>query len=186
MLISPEYVNLNKQLHETNPAFGCSGYRYAEIVCVEGKGASSILDYGCGKRTLEQTLPGFPIVGYDPATKDEDVEHDPRKLEPHDVVVCTDALEHIEPNSLADVVIHLSYLTKKKLIVAINTGPAKKFLSDGRNAHLCQYPANVWINILSGLFDLVWFMKDGERGFTAVLTPKPDVSWTREEIEPIF
>jgi hypothetical protein len=52
----------------------------------------SYLDHGSGKETLANALPQFTVRGYDPAIPDLDTHP-----EPHDLFICTDVLEHVEP-----------------------------------------------------------------------------------------
>lgn len=101
-----------------------------------------VLDYGCGKRTLESAL-GFGINNYDPALEGLDASPAPA-----DIVCCTDVLEHIEPDCLTAVLADLRRVTKRAIFLTIATRPAKKFLADGRNAHLIQKPARWWIERL--------------------------------------
>jgi S-adenosylmethionine:diacylglycerol 3-amino-3-carboxypropyl transferase len=64
--------------------------------------------------------------------------------EPHDIVVCTDVLEHIEPDCLDDVLADIRRCTKKAALLVVATRPAMKTLSDGRNAHLIQEDFKWW------------------------------------------
>ncbi len=61
-----------------------------------------------------------------------------------DLVVCTDVLEHIEPDRLDNVLTHLRTLARRAVFVVINTQPSNKTLTDGRNAHLIVEPAVWW------------------------------------------
>src|SRR5262245_33215726 len=57
-LISAQYRELNRLLHESRPDYGTSAYKWAARVadlCERSK-AKTVLDYGCGKRLLEQGL----------------------------------------------------------------------------------------------------------------------------------
>lgn len=139
-LISAEYAALNARLHEENLAYGVGGGKHAPLVLklTESLKTTSVLDYGCGKGYLAKALP-FPIWEYDPAipTKAES----PR---PADVVVCTDVLEHIEPDKLAFVLDDLRRCVRKVGVFVIHTGAAQKHLADGRNAHLIQMDAQWW------------------------------------------
>jgi len=107
-----------------------------------------ILDYGCGQRTLEQAL-GFPIRNYDPAIPGLDTPP-----EPADLVVCTDVLEHIEPECLDDVLDDLRRVTRKVGFFVIANRPAKKILPDGRNAHLIQEGIDWWRPRIAARFAL--------------------------------
>ncbi len=79
-------------------------------------------------------------MGYDPAI--EGLDDEP---EPADLVVCGDVLEHIEPECLDAVLDDLKRCTVKAIFLTVATRPAKKTLSDGRNAHLIQQPAEWWL-----------------------------------------
>jgi hypothetical protein len=140
VLISESYRQLNKLLHESRPDYGTSGQRYAGIVeqLVEKYGTHEVLDYGCGKRTMQAALT-FAITNYDPCIPGLD-----SVPEPHDIVTCTDVLEHIEPECLAEVLADIRRCTKRVALLLVATRPAKKTLADGRNAHLIQEPYDWW------------------------------------------
>jgi len=141
MLITEEYRRLNAQKHEESTQFGALGHQLADHVRDVARriGAHTILDYGCGKRTLEKKL-GYAINNYDPAIPGCDAAPDPA-----DLVVCCDVLEHIEPECLDAVLDDLTRVTKNRLMLLIDTEKAKKHLSDGRNAHAIIQPAEWWI-----------------------------------------
>ena len=149
MKITPEYLDQNRKLHEGG-YYGLSGQRWAKTVLnVCGVAQSrDVLDYGCGQRTLERDL-GFPIRNYDPCIPGLDAEP-----QPADVVVCTDVLEHIEPECLDDVLDDLKRVTRKLGFFVIATRPANKTLPDGRNAHLIQEDADWWLPKLRSRFDV--------------------------------
>jgi len=150
-VISEQYRELNKKLHNDNASYGMSGARTARRVMrlVEDLGSRDVLDYGCGKRTLENAL-GFSIHNYDPAI--EGLEAPPK---PAEIVVCGDVLEHIEPDHLDSVLDDLKRVTLSIGLFIINTVPAMKFLSDGRNAHLIQENWRWWSPKILARFDLV-------------------------------
>jgi len=137
--ITPEYLALNRELH-ARPDYGISGSKWAAplLKIAEALGTRDILDYGCGKRTLEQAL-GFPIRNYDPCIAGLDAPP-----EPADLVACTDVLEHIEPACLDEVLDDLERVTRKIGFFVIANRPAKKVLADGRNAHLIQEDVDWW------------------------------------------
>lgn len=142
MLITPEYLALQKQLHESNETYGTSGARYADIVRQISKwGRLSILDYGCGKQTLAKALgPAYRVTNFDPCIPGLD-----EPPVPHPTVACTDVLEHIEPELVNNVLAELRRLTMGRALLVINTGPARKVLADGRNAHISMHPAEWWM-----------------------------------------
>ena len=144
MLISDEYRELNRKLHESRPDYGTSGQKYAQIVrqLMDAERSYDLLDYGCGKQTLAQAL-GVPVRGYDPA-----IAELAAAPEAADIVACTDVLEHIEPDKLGAVLDDIRRCTRKVALLTIATGPAKKTLEDGRNAHLIQRNAQWWLPLL--------------------------------------
>jgi len=145
--ITPGYVALNRLLHETG-TFGMSGGRWAQpvLALVEQLRTRDILDYGCGQRTLEGYL-GFPIRNYDPCIPGLDAPPAPA-----DIVVCTDVLEHVEPECLDEVLDDLRRVTRVAGLFLIATRPAERFLADGRNAHLIQQPKSWWLPKLEQRF----------------------------------
>lgn len=166
-LISDEYRKLNTQLHAEIKEYGASGHRWAQMVrdVARTLAATTILDYGAGKRSLERAL-GFGIVNYDPAV--EEISTPPL---PADLVVCTDVLEHIEPDRIDAVLDDLRRLTVLGGFFAVATRPAKKVLADGRNAHLIQQPVSWW---MPKLFDRwqVLQMNDAGHEFFVIVRPK--------------
>lgn len=142
MLISPEYRAMNEQMHREKPQYGTSGAHYAEAVRDTARRvkAESILDYGSGKSLLAKALPDLSITCYDPAIPEISAPPGPA-----DLVVCTDVLEHIEPEHLSYVLDDLKRLALKACLLSIHTGEAAKHLPDGRNAHLIQKPDSWWL-----------------------------------------
>ena len=166
-LITADYRELNRQLHVSNPLYGTSGVKHIETVLklAEGIKTQSILDYGCGKGLLAKGLP-FPIWEYDPAIEGKDEL--PR---PADLVVCTDVLEHIEPDLLKPVLADLARCVKKVGYFVVHTGPAVKKLTDGRNAHLIQQGKAWWEKVLGKFFDVAKIVEEGA-ALKVVVGPK--------------
>lgn len=168
-LISDEYRELNRQLHEDRPDYGTSGHKYADMVLqiYMGTGSSSLLDYGAGKCTLSNALPQIPIQCYDPCIEGLDAPPDPA-----DVVVCSDVLEHIEPELVDNVVEDLKRLTQRVLFIQVATKPAKKELADGRNAHICLEEPEWWLAKFQNTMRLDSFNRMGDAGFVATFSRK--------------
>ncbi len=152
MLITPNYAELNARLHDVRPDYGTSGQRWAATVdrLANWIGACSILDYGCGKQTLAAALPQRKITGYDPALPGLDIAPSPA-----DLVVCTDVLEHVEPECIEEVLDDLCRITSKLAFVTVATRPAVKTLADGRNAHLTVQPLSWWRSRFESRFDIL-------------------------------
>ena len=73
-------------------------------------------------------------------------------------------MEHIEEEYLDEILIEISQITMKLCYFSIATVPAKKILSDGRNAHIIQKPSGWWLLKLCRLFNIE-FLKNTNSGF---------------------
>lgn len=163
---SPEYAAIQTKFHIDRPDYGTSGRHYADNIqkIAQKLNTRDILDYGCGKATLQKSIP-YPIQNYDPFIP----EYAKRPV-PADIVCCSDVMEHIEPDFVTDVLIDILRLTKQTAFFQIATGPASKFLPDGRNAHLIQKPCNFWLAQLMEHFNILQ-MQDLNGGMVAICTP---------------
>jgi hypothetical protein len=168
MLFTPQYAVLQQELHSRGN-YGVSGHKHADHIMELANNLKTrdVLDYGCGQCTLAKALP-FAITNYDPFIPGYEQEPGP-----HDIVVCSDMFEHIEPECLESVLKHIYSLTNKALFVDVATRPAKKVLADGRNAHLIQECPEWWLSHTSNWFD-VQHLQTYPGGFVAVFTPKAD------------
>lgn len=169
-LISPEYLEQQRQLHGERDDYGVSAATHAQLVMqiAMATNSRSILDYGCGKAVLQEALPQFQITCYDPAIDAFSVY----PTSPHDLVYCGDVLEHIEPDRIDNVLDELERLSVRACIVSVSTREAKKILPDGRNAHLIVMPYNWWIDKLAKRFVIHQFTNSYPNGFVAVMEPK--------------
>lgn len=189
-LISDEYKKLNTQLHESNVMYGTSGGKHAETVIkllktlvTEDNPFPSCLDYGCGKGFLGKALP-FPIFEYDPAVPGK--EESPK---PADLVVCTDVLEHIEPDKLTFVLGDLRRCVKRVGFFVISTRQAVKTYSNGQNAHLIVKGKQWWEDKLNKFFTVPEngiIYKDETKELHVVVGPKvkeeaKDITYTENE-----
>ena len=165
-MISEAYRAEQERLHE-NPGYGVASVSYAPMVThlINELQITEVLDYGCGKGRLGESIqPKGPLMfyQYDPAIPD--VAQAP---EPAQMVCCIDVLEHIEPEHLDSVLDDLQKLTQEVGFFTIHTGPAKKVLSDGRNAHLIQETYDWWLPKLMARFHIHSFAHD-QHGFYVV------------------
>lgn len=144
MLITDPYRELNRRLH-AGGKFGRNGDKWAaEVAAIAAREQlHDLLDYGCGQgalcRALRDLAPGLALREYDPAIAGK--EQPPA---PAEFVVCTDVIEHVEPDCLASVLDDLQRVSRKWLFAVVSTRPAKKLLEDGRNAHLIVQPESFW------------------------------------------
>lgn len=166
MRFTSVYEDLQRQLHAQG-GYGHSGFKHADRVLDLAKRMNTreILDYGCGQQTLQKAIP-FPITNYDPFIKGCDGEP-----AIHALVVCGDVLEHIEPDCLDDVLVHLHSKVGQVVFFDVAIRPAKKILADGRNAHLIIESPTWWIARLGKYFDPQSFQTYPEGGFVGLFTP---------------
>ena len=151
---------MQQKLHE-NPNYGVASVGYAPLVAeiLQQVGMTELLDYGAGKGRLGETLRQhiqrpLTIHHYDPAVPEWSAPPAPSRF-----VACIDVLEHIEPHLLDNVLDDLKRVTAGVGVFTVHTGPAVKVLSDGRNAHLIQQPADWWLPKFMERFDLVNFSR---------------------------
>lgn len=168
--ISDDYRAEQRRLHE-NPRYGVASIGYASLVeslLKLGK-CATLSDYGAGKCNLRSALgPSFDAIEYlpyDPAFP----EYGPPR--PADLLVCIDVLEHVEPERLDQCLDELASITRRLALFTVHTGPARKTLSDGRNAHLTQEPADWWLHKLTARFDVLC-LRNVRKGFFAIVCPK--------------
>lgn len=171
-LISEDYREMQQQLHK-NPDYGVASVHYAPLVAqvIEAVNATELLDYGAGKGRLGVTLKQnmkrpLTIRHYDPAIPEWSAP-----AQPCNFVACIDVLEHIEPALLDNVLDDLKRVTAGVGIFTVHTGPAVKFLTDGRNAHLIQQPPSWWLPKFMDRFELASFNRM-QMGFWVVVDRK--------------
>jgi hypothetical protein len=88
-------------------------------------------------------------------------------------VVCTDVLEHIEPELLDFVLDDLRRVTRKVGFFVIHTGASTKTLADGRNTHLIQQPREWWHLKLARFFRVAQIQQAGPELYCVVAPLKP-------------
>lgn len=146
-LITRGYCKMQAELHARPKGYGGKGRKWAPAVAelVRRFDAWSVLDYGCGQATLGEAL--RPLISSAVDVRDYDPAIPASSALPGfaDLVVCTDVLEHVEPDLLDTVLSHLRSLARTAVFVVIATRPSNKTLSDGRNAHLIVESADWWI-----------------------------------------
>ena len=173
-LISEDYRRMQAELHR-NPEYGVVAAQYAPLVAevMQALGTRELLDYGAGKGRLGIALnemfdEPFTIHHYEPAVPEWSAPPAPCRF-----VACIDVLEHIEPDLIDNVLDDLKRVTAGAALITVDTRPAKKFLSDGRNAHLIQKPASWWLPKFLERFELVRFDRLGG-DFWLLVERKPE------------
>lgn len=164
-LISDGYLKLQQQMHRERTDYGISGQKYAQEVqtVMEMTGITELLDYGAGRETLREALPQYTVHSYDPA-----VPWLAAEPEPHDVVVCTDVLEHIEEDKLDAVLSHIKSLTRRVVFFQVSTRLASKTLPDGRNTHINLHNKDWWLLKIMQYFSIENFTNSADQEFLAI------------------
>lgn len=170
-VISEEYRALNAKHHHEAQEWGLQSIKYWQAVknLCEEMGAKALLDYGCGKRSLERALKpfGIAVTNYDPAFPE--IAEPPA---PHGFVVCTDVLEHVEPECLVDVLKDLRRVTLGAAFLVVATRASLKNLPDGTNPHRIVESKEWWLNELGKYFDVARDYGNSDKYFAIVVTPK--------------
>lgn len=168
--ISDGYRRLNFELHRANKGYGRGGWKHSKEVRRIAKALKTedVLDYGCGKGSLATRL-GFKIAEYDPAIKTKR-----RPPKPADIVVCTDVLEHVEPEHLQEVLADLRRCVKRLGYFVVANVPSNKKLSDGRNAHLIQESHWWWFETMCRYFEVVRSVPLGKKWSKFIVAPTVD------------
>lgn len=142
--ISDSYLSLIKEMHSRHK-WGTDGHKHAEKIyeIMANKGLLTALDYGCGRGTLKEKMKEIAeiitVKEYDPAIEGKNT----RPL-PAEMVVCTDVLEHIEPDFLDNVLDDLNNLSLKAAYLVISCRYANAVLPNGKNAHLIVKSPEWW------------------------------------------
>lgn len=174
-LISRSYVDAQKYLHAQPKGYGQRGRKWAEAVqnILVAYDAWSVLDYGCGTGSLMQALAVRGVNEsrmreYDPAILGKD-----ERPVFADCVVCTDVMEHVEPDKVQNVAKHLAQLTRKVCFVVVSLVETAKILPDGRQAHISLHPVEFWQELFGRFFTIEAEPQiKPEKQWVAVLCPK--------------
>ncbi|MCP5058994.1 MAG: class I SAM-dependent methyltransferase [bacterium] len=155
VLITEEYLELNRQKHLADEKWGSTAPRYAQAIgeLIKAYECSSVLDYGCGKGDLRLAMPTGVTEKvswweYDPAIDGKALplrDEDPFACE---LVACIDVLEHIEPECFTEVFEHIKLCTRKVVFFVISAREAIHKLPDGSNCHRIIQEPEKWLGCL--------------------------------------
>lgn len=169
-LISEEYRRQNEQLHQSGK-YGRWGYRETENIQnkADKLECETILDFGCGQQTLSNAL-RKPVTNYDPAIEGCDRLPDKK----HDMTVCSDVMEHIEPEYMHNVLSTIKSLTEKYVYFVITTTKdGTKTLPDGRDPHLIVQSSEDWVETISEYFEIEeWYNQQRRNAVVIIGTNK--------------
>lgn len=129
------YIDQHRQSHALNDSFNGKSL-VPHIAAIDAllhtHACHTVLDYGCGKAQCWPAEWQGRITGYDPA-------HAPYSVKPtgsHDMVICTDVLEHVPASGVDWVIRDIFAYREKWVYLSICTHAAGKRLPDGTNKHV--------------------------------------------------
>ena len=181
-LISNDYRLQNKLCHEKDPGYGSNGARWAPLVIEKTAelrntiiGKCRLLDYGCGQNLLWRELStNWPdefahikFTSYDPAIP----KYSQMPQGTYDYVICTDVLEHVEPEKLNNVIDHVIRFAQYGVFFNMPYRLGNRTLPDGSPCHK-TVENSIW-----------WMRRIHERlnccriNWRMVLLPPGDVAW---------
>ncbi len=171
--ISEKYREEMKKTHEKYTEYGSASIFYAPLInkLINDYGIKDLLDFGAGKQRLLKELKPDAELAYTPY-EPADEHYNKLPTTPFEFVVCVDAVEHFEPEYLEATVEQLAKVTDKLCLITTTSIPAKKILSDGRNAHLTQEKAPFWFALISKYFEIRQFQYSTEDSFFFLCQPK--------------
>lgn len=149
-MITNEYKEQLQSLHQQKK-FSERNLWYNDIKkFIEKEQPSNIIDFGCSHggliSKLKTDFPNISVIdGYDPGVPE--FEKLPERN--YETLISTDVIEHIEPETLDSTLNYIESLFTKSAWIIIACYPAKKYLPDGRNAHLTIEPPEWWLSKLA-------------------------------------
>lgn len=156
-VISDKYRKLNEQFHvkekQRGKPWGMSAKKYFKAIndMAREVKAKDILDYGCGQCTLTQELRkkgiNTPVYEYDPCIPEK-----AGNKKPADLVVCTDVMEHIEPELIDNVLHDIWQHSRKGIFFVIATVGCSEWLTPEVNAHQTVESPVWWLNRLEKVY----------------------------------
>ena len=148
-MITEDYKEQLQAHRASNPEWGSTAAKYAGLDVVRMlervRQAKTVLDFGCGTGSLARYIRAhapreIEVFEYDPSVPGKDTIPD-RKF---DMIVSTDVMEHIEPESLNETLRWLHNHAEMAMLHVIACGPTNRKLPDGRDVHLIQQPISWW------------------------------------------
>mgnify|MGYP001438446737 CR=1 FL=1 len=163
--ISDQYLQEQKRLHDINDNYGRASLSHAQTIknLLSTTKFKTLSDYGAGKKNLQKGLLelGLNDIDYFPY---DPVFPEYGSPKPAELVCCIDVMEHLEEEFLEEILDEIRSITINLCYFSIATIPAKKTLSDGRNAHILLKPSRWWLPKLCEIFNIE-FLKNTKSGF---------------------
>lgn len=151
MAHSNEYVEELKILHNKKTFGVTKGIPLVVNKLIEEKNIKSFLDFGAGKggtsEYIRNQYPNVLLHTFDPATFPNPL---PEEVE---LTYSSDVLEHVEEHLIDETLQDLCKRSTRYQYHLIACHPAKKTLSDGRNAHLIIKKPKWWKRKIQAISD---------------------------------
>lgn len=154
-----KYAELQRKLHAEGE-YGVSGKYFVPTIfhgisqLAKRHGSVRVLDYGSAAGNTMKAVrehlwmpPAVEDFCYDPFV--DGICGEP---EPADFLICTDVMEHVEPECTKAVLDHIASLTRRVVFFSISLDKAQKTLADGRNAHVNLRTAEFWLKEITRRF----------------------------------
>lgn len=187
---SPRYtslVSMYREMHfegekflgippeKTFPGQSLPPHAYRIKILIDKYGASTLLDYGCGKGMQYQPMKidlkegktfhsipefwGTSITLYDPAY----TPHSTLPQGAFDAVISTDVLEHCPEDDVDWIVDEIFTYARKFVYANVACYPASKRLPNGENAHTTIKPLEFWQSAFQNTAKKAWKYALGSR-----------------------
>lgn len=162
----PDHIELQKQLHAKDYAYGQTSLPYQQLVSdiCNTTQVQTLLDYGCGRARLFDGLKvdhAMALQAYDPG-----IARFAERPVPSQMVACIDVLPYVE--SVDETIADLKRLTLEVLFIAIRTE------LDTGVFHV--KPQEWWLEKLMAHFDLQTFQRIADDRFFAVFYTRPQIA----------
>lgn len=156
MLLTPEYKYL-LELEHARTSWGTTSYNRKDYILkiIKKYNKTTILDYGSGQGSFKKLIDSdkdlypYTVINYEPGIPN--LSNPPN---PCEFVLCTDVLEHVEPDCVENVLDDLKRVVLDVGLFTISCEPAHRILQDGRNAHLTVQPPTWWLEKLKIRFNI--------------------------------
>jgi len=145
-------IPLYEEYHAIEGKYPGNSYKHQHpdiAQCVVKYGATSMLDYGCGKGnqwTNSQFWKewGFMPHLYDPAVP----QYNKLPTQTFDAIISTDVFEHIPEAEIPGVLYWMFLHANKFIFLGIANTPAKAILPNGENAHCTLKSHKEWEKLI--------------------------------------
>jgi hypothetical protein len=150
MLISDKHKQQYIEYYSTRPQTPRPHAWQEQVEKIAGDfGVDTVLDYGAGITRSLSRFSSLNVTDYDPVLPKQSNLYG---YKPFDMVVCNHVLEHVEEETLNNVLTSINQLTKKVAYIAVSCEASTKKLPDGTDWHCTVHPPEWWKHRLAHFF----------------------------------